>query len=358
MQARRDGALDVRRVPVPVMLAVLADHPALAEEMRYPGFFSSVAWLDGVHQSGNAHDAFGLIVSRGETPVAVLPLETSRNWLGGLDLRYLGYRFFPDPLGLICAERDLPEAIAALTGYLRNESRWDRLILDFLLPEEAARWPGKVRQQSKAPYLRLPQTIDTLLADFTGKKRYKLRTKLGRAEKAGLVFTVADTADEKRRYLDALFRVHAARSADIDRDSSIGRQEVHALHARLAETCEEAMLFALQAEGRIVAALYGFLVQRRFSFFQIAHDPHFDELRPGTVILYRTIAHLCTAGASEFNFLQGDERYKYEWTPDSRALVRAEVGISVVRSRLLTSAARARRWGTANSRALGRALRR
>lgn len=358
MPAGPDGALCVRPIPVSGMLSVLREHPLLIQEMRYPGFFCTASWLDAVFQSGNPREAFGLAVFRGDTPIAILPLETTPNWLGGRDLRYLGFRFFPDPLGLICAERELPEASAAVLRYLRRESRWDRLILDFMLPEEAALWPGRSREQSQAPYLSLPQDMETLLADFRGEKRYKLRSKLSRAEKAGLVFSVPDTASEKLRCLEGLFQLHASRSSALGRDSSIADREVQALHAHLVATCTEALLFALQSEGRFVAVLYGFLSNRRFSYFQIAHDPDFGQLRPGTVILYRTIAHLCDAGAVEFNFLQGDERYKYEWTSDTRPLMQVEAGISAVRSKLLTGAVRTRRWGIANGRALAKVLRR
>ena len=130
------------------------------------------------------------------------------------------------------------------------------------------------------------------------------------------------------------------------------------MHARLVVTCPDALLFALEAEGRPVAVAYGFLSHRRFSFFQIAHDPGSSKLRPGTVLVYRTIAWLCDAGAAEFNFLQGDEPYKFEWTSDTRPLMQVEAGLSAVRSKLLAGAVRTRRWGIDNSRALVNALRR
>jgi CelD/BcsL family acetyltransferase involved in cellulose biosynthesis len=351
------GTLRVEQMPVASMLAVLRNHPVLIQAMRYPNFFASVSWLDTVFQCGSAAEAFALVVYRADVPVAALPLETTCNWLGGSDLRYLGYRFFPDPLGLICAERDLAEATAALTGYLQCQSRWDRLILDFLLPEEAACWSGKLQQQSVAPCLGLPGSIETLLAGFRGEKRYRLRSKAKRAEDAGMTFAVAHTVDEKREYLDALFRLHAVRSSAIGRDSSIRNREVQSLHVRLVGNCDEACLFALQAEGRPVAVLYGFLCSRRFSFFQIAHDPRFDQRRPGTVLLYRTIAWLCEAGAIEFNFLQGDERYKFEWTADARQLLQMEARLSPVRSRLLAGARCLRRWGVDQGKALVNAFR-
>jgi CelD/BcsL family acetyltransferase involved in cellulose biosynthesis len=358
MRTGPKDALRVQLIPPAAMLSVLRNHPELIREMRYPGFFSSVSWLHVVLQCGNPENAFGLVVLHGNRPVAMLPLETSRNRLGGYDLRYLGYRFFPDPLGLICAERELPDAIAAIMGYLRSGSRWDRLILDFVLPEEAALWPGHAREQSQAPYLNLPPSAEALLAGFKGEKRYKLRSKLKRADQAGLVFTVADTESEKLRYLDALFQLHAVRSSEVGRASSVGHREVQALHARLVENCPDALLFALQSDGRFVAVVYGFVGNARFSFFQIAHDPRFGKLRPGTVIVYRTIAHLCDAGAAEFNFLQGDEPYKFEWTADTRPLMQVEAGLSAVRSKLLAGAMRARRWGVDNGRALVNALRR
>jgi CelD/BcsL family acetyltransferase involved in cellulose biosynthesis len=335
MQIELTHPLSIRHIDADVIPALLRSHPELGSDMVYPNFFGSAGWFDAVIRSGQPHQPFGLAVYRGHQPVALLPLEVTRNPLGGSDFRYLGYRFHPDPIGLICHKDDLPAAAAALTAHLSELRQWDRLILDYILPEEAIHWPGTSRGQSIAPYFPLPPTFDALLAGFNGKKRYKLRAKLRRAEDSGLAMSIAESTAEKARYLDELFRLHEQRSEHVGRDSSLQRPEVERLHQDLVTTCPEAILFGLRSGDRLVAVLYGFLSHKRFSFFQITHDPAFDELRPGTVILAKAIAHLCEAGALEFNFLQGEESYKFEWSTDTRQLIQVRLASRRIRGRLL-----------------------
>jgi CelD/BcsL family acetyltransferase involved in cellulose biosynthesis len=336
------GSLQVARVDAPSMITILRENPQLVAGMSYPSFFCTHGWLDAVLQASEPKDPFGLVVYRADHPIAVLPLEKTRNWLGGIDLRFLGYRFHPDPLGLICAECDRTQAMAALITYLNDASGWDRLILDWVLPDEASQWPGESRQQSVAPYLTLPANFEALLAGFNGKKRYKLRNKIRRAEEANLEFCVAESTGDKSAYLHALFELHDRRSAAIGRDSSLQRKHVKALHTRLLDSCQEATLLSLKHKNRFIAVTYGFLSHKRFLFYQIAHDPEYNELRPGTVIVAKTISTIQEAGASEFNFLQGNEEYKFEWTSHTRALRRVCIYAPRVRATLLTLVAHAR----------------
>lgn len=314
---------------------LLSQHPELIMDMLYPNFFATPAWFNAVIRTTSSSNVFGLLASRAGSPVALLPLETVRNRLGGTDYRYLGYRFHPDPLGLICSKNELAAVVSALSIYLANLTDWDRLILDYLLPEESALWTGDVRLLTVAPYFSLPSDFETLIGGFNGKKRYKLRAKIRRAEEAGLKMRIADTVDDKTDYLEALFRIHELRSKDVGRISSLQKSEVERLHMDLVQTSPETHLFALFDENKIVAVIYGFLSHDRFSFFQITHDPAYDELRPGTVILAKTLAFLCEAGAIEFNFLQGDEEYKFEWTSSTRQLMRLQLDSKGIRPCML-----------------------
>lgn len=335
MHAKTHIDLQVHRVEADEIPRLLRKHPELSDEMLYPNFFASPYWLEAVIRSGDPRHTFGLLVTRDGAPVALLPLEKARNPLGGSDFRYLGYRFHPDPLGLICHREQLPDAIKAIRNHLDHSNDWDRLILDYVLPEECDLWGGELHIQSVAPYLKLPESIDALFSSFNGKKRYKLRTKVRKAEDAGIVFSLAESSADKHQYLDALFNLHIQRSQDIGRKSSLQRSGVKQLHHEVVINSPEALLFALKVQNQFVAILYGFLSHTNFSFFQITHDPKYDELRPGTVILARSIERLCDLGTAEFNFLQGNESYKYEWASDQRNLFQTRLISSRLRPKVL-----------------------
>jgi len=201
---------------------------------------------------------------------------------------------------------------------------WDQLILDNLLPEESKLWAGWRESQSVAPYIPLSCTFEEFLSRFPGKKRYKLRSKIAKARASGIDFHIARSPQEKALFIQALFDLHNRRSAAIARKSSIKGEYVEKFHHDLVTSTAQACLYALKKGDRFVAVLYGFQERDRFHFYQIAHDPEYDSLRPGTVILAFAVELACDSGLIEFNFLQGDEPYKFEWTTTVRHLTRVE----------------------------------
>jgi CelD/BcsL family acetyltransferase involved in cellulose biosynthesis len=336
-----ESSMVVRQIDGRDIPALLRRNTNLLDLMKLPTFFASPEWFEALLQTEQDIRCFGLVAYRADALVALLPLQVEQNWCGGQDIRFLGFSFYPDPLALICAEVNRLEAIQAFKQHLSAHPWWDRMILDFVVDEEGLAWGATIRHQAVAPYLELPPTFDSLLNTFNGKKRYKLRNKIKVAEEAGLSFSVAISATQKAEYIEQLFRLHEQRSQRIGRNSSLKRRSVGELHKRLAVYSSCALLFALRKDDRVVAVTYGFLQHDRFFFFQITHDPEFDELRPGTVIVAKTMASVAELGAREFNFLQGDESYKFEWTQSVRNLVCVHWVAPTLRARLIDGAASA-----------------
>ncbi|OEY67757.1 hypothetical protein [Marinobacter sp. X15-166B] len=119
--------------------------------------------------------------------VAVLPLALSRNRLGGTVGRFLGSRFNPDPLGLICKAEHLTAAAAAIRRYFKEEVSWDQILIDWVTREECVAWEAGRVQQSVAPYLPLNEGIDGLVGGFKRQKKIqpesRRKTADGRAQR-------------------------------------------------------------------------------------------------------------------------------------------------------------------------------
>jgi len=79
-----------------------------------------------------------------------------------------------------------------------------------------------------------------------------------------------------------------------------------------------ARLFLLQVGGKAVGALYGFSVGKTFSFYQMGMDPAWQRLSVGPVMMGCTIEEAIRTGHGRFDFLCGDETYKFQWAQDSR----------------------------------------
>ena len=74
----------------------------------------------------------------------------------------------------------------------------------------------------------------------------------------------------------------------------------------------------LKTENETIAAYYGFVFENRVFYYQLGLDPQWQSHSPGMVILYEVIREAFAGDFREFNFLQGEEEYKYKWTKTHR----------------------------------------
>lgn len=316
----------------------------MSRSMSYPSFFCGCDWLRASAENLNPKDRFILLmVKAGGQAKALLPLVSKRNALGGRDLRFLGTDFYPDPVGLICAPADRAESAAAIKEYLLTVPGWDRFILDWILVDELADWrlPGK--HVCIEPYKLLPQNFEDLLAEFKKKKRYNLRAMVRKFLEAGGELVASADKKNHKDFLEALFSLHRKRAAERALDSSFEGIRVESFHRRLVEETETVRFYGLRMNHQLVAVIYGFEFCNRFFYYQIAHDPDYGDLSPGSVLLFLVIEDCCSRGVTEFNFLQGDESYKGIWTDESRVLYRSVLSRGTWRSRLLDSLEQAKR---------------
>jgi CelD/BcsL family acetyltransferase involved in cellulose biosynthesis len=145
--------------------------------------------------------------------------------------------------------------------------------------------------------------------------------------------------------MDALFRLHEARWRG---RGAVGSFERHAhnkaFHRQVATEFLRAgwlRLYLLEADGQIVAALYGYEDHGRFSYYQAGFDPRWAKQSVGMVLMGSIIRDCIARGVSEFDFLRGDESYKYRWSRVERQTADAVVWNRTLRGRLNLAQARA-----------------
>jgi CelD/BcsL family acetyltransferase involved in cellulose biosynthesis len=78
----------------------------------------------------------------------------------------------------------------------------------------------------------------------------------------------------------------------------------------------------LRIDGQAVAALYAFFHRRRFYYYLGGYDPAFQLVSPGTLLIARAIEQAICERAQEFDFLRGQEAYKYLWGAKNRMVYR------------------------------------
>lgn len=299
----------------------------LVESMAYPSPFVSPDWvLTALESNDEKWQAYFVQVRRANELVAILPLYRVKTSLIK-ELRYIGDCYYPDPLGLCCREEDRGECIKIIRDFFEHVKDWDVLHLRWLLNDEASKWQNNgttVKKSSVAPFIHLSGTFQDYLSEYKKKINFVIR-KVKKFDKQEGHYHFTQSAEKCKELLDWLFYLHNQRSSERGIKSSFSGSDIIAFHSSLIDICGDLYFHWLTLDDDIIAVLYGFIFQGRFFYYQISHDPKMGHLSPGAVLLYKAVEQCCEINIKEFNFLQGDEDYKWKWTKNSRDLYTVEM---------------------------------
>jgi CelD/BcsL family acetyltransferase involved in cellulose biosynthesis len=171
-------------------------------------------------------------------------------------------------------------------------------------------------------------TWEEFLSCLGQSHRENVRRRIRHLEKRGAVFEVTKTEAERRRNLQILLELHTRCWEGRGGSDGLHTKALVSFHeefSRIALDRGWLRLFVLRVDDRPVAAVYGFLRNGKFYFYQSGFDPAFRDASVGLVGLALTIRHAIADNASEFDFLHGNEEYKFRWARDSRDLKCIEI---------------------------------
>lgn len=226
-------------------------------------------------------------------------------------------------------------ADAFLYALSERRGRWDWVDLQQIRPGAVAAMHGdgeeedaarRVRTQAwqgeTCPYLPLPGDWETFRKGL-GKK---LRANIGYYERAlGKVYEVEmrlATAQTLDADLDDFFDLHQRRWNRRWLPGAFASRRARAFHADAARRLLAAgmlRLHMLLLDGEAQAALYCFQKGERCAYYLGGFAPELARYSIGTVLTAQAIRYAIEQdGAAEFDFLRGDEGYKYRWGAQDR----------------------------------------
>ncbi len=210
---------------------------------------------------------------------------------------------------------------------------WDYMELDHVLDTDeslvqlraafvAAGYAQHSLVRSACPYAALPTTFQDFLGARGQNVRYNFRRRLKALHREGRVaFITLRHADDILRAWPELLRLHGMRFSSQAKASSFLHPDVQRFHQdtlRRMGPEDGPRLYLLEVDGRAIAALYGFSLGARFLYFQSGMDPHWARWSIGLIMMGCAIEQAIKDGHREFDFLRGNEAYKYQWASDAR----------------------------------------
>jgi CelD/BcsL family acetyltransferase involved in cellulose biosynthesis len=194
------------------------------------------------------------------------------------------------------------------------------------------------------PFIDLPGDFDSFLATLGSSHRYNYKRRLKNLERDFDMRVERATTDEERRdALNIVIGLHLARWRERGGSDAFNSPEVFAFHeefTRLALERRWLRMMVIRVNDRPAAAFYGFRYGSTYSFYQSGFAPALAKTSAGLVMIGLTIKDAIAEGASCYDYLHGDESYKFLWTKTVRQLVRLELYPPSRRGRMHLHAAR------------------
>jgi CelD/BcsL family acetyltransferase involved in cellulose biosynthesis len=269
----------------------------------------------------------------------VAPLFIAENLEGQATLMFLGSIEISDYLDIIVRPGDLSAFINTLLEHLAGSGMPALRSLDLYnlvessptLPAlkrtaERLGWEYTQEQLQHCPYIPLPGDWDTYLAGINKKQRHEIRRKMRRAENYELPvrwYIVEDEATLDTE-IDAFLGLMAQ-----DAEKELFLTEVMRSQMRAAVwaafRASWLQLSFLEVDGEKAAGYLNFDYQDHIWVYNSGIDFKFSALSPGWVLLGYLLQWANQNGRKAFDFMRGDEAYKYRFGGIDRFVVRAKV---------------------------------
>ena len=269
----------------------------------------------------------------------IAPLFFSKNHEGRPALLLIGSIEVSDFLDVIVAPENLPNFMDGLLDFLSSGDlpAWEVLdwcnILEesptLAVVEAAAKkkgWQFLSERLQCAPHIPLPGNWEDYLAGLDKKQRHEIRRKTRRLEESQLPYKFYSVEDPKEldSEIDAFFNlmVQDGQKANF---LTPPMQDFMREVIRNAFDENSLQLAFLEIDGLKSAAYLNFTNQNRTYVYNSGLDRTWTEYSPGWVLLSYLIKNAIQKQVGYFDFMRGDEDYKYRFGGINRFVMRMVV---------------------------------
>jgi CelD/BcsL family acetyltransferase involved in cellulose biosynthesis len=244
-----------------------------------------------------------------------------------------------DYLDLIVREADLPRFLSGLMDFLASSlgDSWsavdwynlpdDSPTLAALQAEAESRgWNHHQEIYRPTPRIALNGSFEDYLSRLEKKQRHEIRRKIRRAAESDLnvrFHLVGKDADINAE-MDSFFHLMIQ---DPNKALFLKDDMRAQMTSVIRAAFEQGYLWLafLEVDGVKVAASLNFDYKNKLWGYNSGVSRSHMELSPGWVLLGHVIQWCCDHGRSEFDFMRGDEEYKYRFGGVNRFVMRARI---------------------------------
>lgn len=257
---------------------------------------------------------------------------------GGPALMLAGSIEISDYLDLIVRKADLPGFLSGLLDTVASAvpAAWSRLdwynlpdsspTLAALKAESERRgWTYAEEVYRPTPTIALNGSYEAYLASIEKKQRHEIRRKLRRAEERGARWYLVEASATDAGLQGEIDALLSLMEDDHNKAGFLKPLMREQMRAAIRAAHENGWLWLafLEIDGQKAAAALNFDYQNRLWGYNSGVDRRFLEYSPGWVLLAYTLQWAAEHGRAEFDFMRGDEEYKYRFGAFNRHVMRA-----------------------------------
>ena len=176
-----------------------------------------------------------------------------------------------------------------------------------------------IEEEETTPIAYLPESWDEYLAGLRKKDRHELRRKIRRLE-------AADSPHQYSCYdpdsMQDFFRLLRASREDKDAFLTPEREKFFLEMAEELSSRDQFRLYFLEVNGERVAGCICFDYGESYLLYNSGYDPGYSKLSVGLLNKALSLKTAIDEGRQSFNFLKGNERYKYNLGGKDEAVYR------------------------------------
>ena len=246
-------------------------------------------------------------------------------------------------------EREALEALAhclserRLVLQLSHVDRTSPQMVDLALRMRGLGWKLTRTTVDFCPYVDLRgQDWESYVESLGSSHRRNFRKRMKRLQRRfDVAFEQVSSEQQRGEVLDKLVSLHLERWNKRGGSDALHTRALVRFHhemTRIAMARGWLRLFTMKLDGVLVAALYCFFYNGKVYFYQAGYDTSYNHYSVGLCAVGMAIRQAIGEGALEYDFLRGNESYKYLWSNKERELVRLDLFPPSVRGSLYKQA--------------------
>ncbi len=270
--------------------------------------------------------------------LGIAPLFRVQETDGRWTLYLIGSHEIADYLDVIAQPQDLDAFVQAVLAELKADDSWAQLALYNLLDESKSIESVQAAAQAAGltvveetlqpcPYIPLPESFDAYLESLDSKQAHELRRKMRKAARNVLPVSteLITQAEDLEQALDDFFGLMTQEEDKLKFLTPAMRAQMETI-ARAAFAGGWLELLFLKVGSQRAAAYMNFDYDNRIWGYNAGFSNAHARLSPGWLMMAEMMQRSIEAGKTVFDFMRGDEEYKYRFGAVNRYVKKLTIG--------------------------------